>query len=214
MSLSMPLQPRQRHLRGWIIMSEASSPSPRRIRPMTLVAVACGLAILANLAIRLTREPRPSDTPNDEAASFPIGNPTGQKPAVHVRDITNGVDLYVHHADTPSHYPASCVKVMTLLLVREYKAASWTSMVPVPAADVTNPYTSAGINLTTASLKAGDVLSWEDLCYGIILPSGFDACQCAARIIGDELHAAAGNTGTRGIPRFVERMNARAAELG
>lgn len=141
-----------------------------------------------------------------------VGNPSGQQPKLVVRDMTNDWDLYTKNPDTVYNAPASTTKLMTLLLMWEYKQSVWTNTVTVVTADVTQPY--AGINLSSAGLQANDVISWEDLAYCANLPSGFDACWCAARIIGNELYAAAGNTGTQGLTRFVERMNARAAELG
>lgn len=156
---------------------------------------------------RATKPPQPS-----VITSFPIGNLGGQQPAVYVQDITNGYDLYTRNPNTPSHYPASCAKMMTLLLAREYHASDWTSAsLTVTAGDVTQPY--AGITLSSAGFQASDVTTWEGLAYGAMLASGFDACTTIARLIGNELYAAAGNTGTQGVARFVERMNARATEL-
>lgn len=136
---------------------------------------------------------------------FPVGEPTGQRPFVHVRDITAGIDLYERLADTPSYYPASTVKLMTLLILRDQHSADWTTgTVTITAADVTMP---SGMNLSKAGLKAGDVLTWEQLAYALIVPSGFDAALAIARVIGNEL-------GGVGVARFVEEMNARAALLG
>lgn len=125
--------------------------------------------------------------------------------------MTNGYDLYTLNADTPSLYPGSTVKTMTMLLLREYHAADWSSTVMIVTADVTQP---AGLNISMAGLQAGDVISWEGLAYAMMLPSGGDAALAIARLIGTELYVAAGNTGATGVARFVERMNARASELG
>lgn len=144
--------------------------------------------------------------------TFPVGNPAGQQPLVVVRDMTNGYDLYLLNEDTVSDYPASCVKLMTLLLAWQHHSTDWTSgTVTVTTDDVTQP---AGLSLTSAGLMAGDVVTWEDLACCLILPSGFDAAQAIARVIGDAIYAAAGNTGTQGIARFVEAMNAKAGDLG
>lgn len=144
--------------------------------------------------------------------SFPVGVPGGQQPLVHVRDVTNGYDLYTKGADTLSEFPASCVKMMTALLAHEYHADDWDSgTVTLSAADVSQPI--AGLPVDMAGFGENDVVTWEALAYGALLPSGADACQGIARAVGDELYAAAGNTGTQGVARFVERMNARAAEL-
>lgn len=135
---------------------------------------------------------------------FPVGEPTGQRPYVHVRDLTNGVDLYERLADEPSYMPASTVKLMTLLILRDLHSADWsTGGLIVTAADVTMP---AGMNLSKAGLKAGDVLTWEQVAHALIVPSGFDAALAIARVLGLEL----GN----GVPRFVTEMNARASLIG
>lgn len=143
--------------------------------------------------------------------SYPIGAPGDQVPTSFVWDTTNDYVLYESGADDPSEYPGSLVKIMTLLLTYEYKSSVWSSeTVTVTAADVTDPIGA----LSSAGLQDGDIITWEGLAYGLLLPSGFDACLAMARVIGDELYALAGNTGTQGVPRFVERMNARATELG
>lgn len=141
-----------------------------------------------------------------------VGDPVGQKPTVHVRDITNGRDLYDRDADSISEYPASCCKLMTLLLAREYHAADWTTgTVTVTTADITQP---VGYTTDMAGFANGDVVTWESLAHALLLPSGADACNAIARTIGTELYVAAGSTGNTGVTRFEERMNERAAELG
>lgn len=144
--------------------------------------------------------------------SFPVGHPGGQIPTVHVRDVTNGYDLYTLNADTVTQYPASVTKLMTLLLLYEHKINVLADTVTMTADDVAQPY--PGLTLDTCGFQDGDVVSWLDLAYAILLPSSSEACQLTARLIGDEAYVASGNTGTQGRTRFVEMMNARAAELG
>lgn len=146
-----------------------------------------------------------------------LGNLGGQTSYCCVVDATNDYTLYTSNADTVFNNPASLTKLMTVLLVYEYHGPDGANdlssgTVTVTAADVTQPV--ANFTLDSMGLENGDVISWENLLYGMFLPSGFDACMAAARVIGDELYAAAGNTGTQGVTRFVERMNARAVELG
>lgn len=143
--------------------------------------------------------------------SFPVGSASGQKPTVYVGDVGNGFNLYTLNADTQTQYPGSVIKLMTLLLAWEYKSAVWTSdTVTITAADVTDPIGGS----TSAGFLANDIVTWEGLAYGLLLPSGFDACQAIARVIGNEIYAAAGNTGTQGMTRFIETMNARGVTLG
>ena len=51
-------------------------------------------------------------------------------------------------------------------------------------------------------LRAGEVLTLEELLYGLLLPSGNDAAECIAD------HCSGG------VERFVARMNEKAAALG
>lgn len=144
--------------------------------------------------------------------SFPVGNPSGRIPNVHVRDITAGTDLYGLNQDVVFQQPASVTKLMTLLLMYEAKHAVFQNTVTMTADDVAQPI--PGLTLDTCGFADGDVVSWEDIAYAILLPSSCEACQVSARTIGDEIYVAAGSTGTQGRARFIERMNSRAAELG
>lgn len=94
-------------------------------------------------------------------------------------------------------YPASTTKIMTCMLILEN----------VPDLDV---YTTVSKNCvdgypsdsSMAGLKEGDNISVRDLLYGLMIPSGNDAACCLAEFMSGTEEA------------FVQRMNARAAELG
>lgn len=127
---------------------------------------------------------------------------------VSVYDVTNGWSLYEKASDTAGK-AGSLVKMATAVLLMRRKAGSLTATATVTAADMAN----TAIAETHAGLTAGDVISYEDLLYGLLLPSGGDAARCIARTIGDEMFAETGS-GTSGVPRFVEALNALALELG
>jgi D-alanyl-D-alanine carboxypeptidase len=137
-----------------------------------------------------------------------VGYSGGQGRKVYVKDIDGNQELYLLNQDDQSNFPASTVKLMTALLILE--RGSLTDGVTLTTADVTPPYTSP----SSVGFVAGDTTTYEGLLYGLFLPSGFDACQCAARLIGTEIYVANGSTGTTGMTRFVEAMNARASALG
>lgn len=138
-----------------------------------------------------------------------VGYTGGQTRQVYVKDITGNQELYLLNPDTQSHYPASTTKLMTALLLVE-NVGTLSGSVTLTTADVTDPYTGS----SSAGFAAGDVTTWEGLLYAIFLPSSFEAAQCVARLVGDMYYAAAGNTGTQGMTRFVEEMNNRAFALG
>ena len=97
-------------------------------------------------------------------------------------------------------YPASVTKIMTSLVVLDAVDAGEVSLdtpVTVSAWAVDLPWGSS-----TAELKAGEVLTIEQLLYCDLLPSGNDACNVLSEAVG----------GT--MAEFVARMNSKAAELG
>lgn len=88
--------------------------------------------------------------------------------------------------------PASLTKLMTALLVLEY--ADLKANVTIQSSDL--------VGGTNMGLRAGESLTVEQLLWGALLPSGNDAATALARHVGGSVSA------------FVDRMNARAQELG
>jgi len=88
---------------------------------------------------------------------------------------------------------ASTTKLMTALLVLEQGHLATTTVISANAATVGG---------STMNLYAGEVLTRQDLLYGLLLPSGNDAAVALAESVG----------GTEA--RFVAMMNARCARLG
>jgi hypothetical protein len=146
----------------------------------------------------------PTPTP---VTSFPVGVPAGQQPSVFVFDSTNGFPLYLLNPDSQNNWPASTVKMMTFILMRQFHSADWTSgTVTVTNADVTQPY--SGVTLSGPAFAVGDVVTWEGLAYAGALASAFDAMAAAARVIGSD------GAGTGGLAGFVTLMNTKASSLG
>lgn len=147
----------------------------------------------------------------EKTPAFPaiVGRVGGQTRYAFSIDIDANQELHKLDEDVVFNYPASITKLMTLLLLFEYHESNLAATVTVTSADL-----SIFGGASVASLLNGDVLTWEELAYAIVIPSGGDACQTAARIIGTEIYVAAGSIGTTGMTRFIARMNARAAELG
>ena len=81
-----------------------------------------------------------------------------------------------------------------------------TALVAVEQADISELVTvderAVGVEGSSAYLKAGDVLTVEELLYALLLQSANDAAVAIACHIGG------------GVEEFAELMNARAAELG
>ena len=109
---------------------------------------------------------------------------------------TDGVAVWARQADQRLP-PASLTKMMTALLVLEQ--ANW----PAAASTVvTISPTAARESGSRIALKAGEQLTQEALLAATLMASANDACRALAEhLAGDQ-------------PRFVQRMNQRAQQLG
>ncbi len=97
-------------------------------------------------------------------------------------------------------YPASITKIMTSLLVMEAIADGRLSLDQQVTASETAVVLPEGSS--TAGIKAGEVLTVEELLYCDLVASANEACNILAETVG----------GT--IPDFVVMMNDKAQELG
>ncbi len=91
--------------------------------------------------------------------------------------------------------PASTTKVMTAIVALKYGTLS--DLVTVTEDAV---ITESGSSM--AGVKPGDVISLEDLLYGLLIPSGNDAANAIAVHVGGSIQG------------FVDMMNEEAARLG
>ena len=115
-------------------------------------------------------------------------------------DESYGKILFAYNART-RRYPASITKVMTCLLaVEALERGQLTADQPITAGD--DLYAGIGSGGSTQNLKAGEVLTVEQLLYCAMLPSANEACNVLAQAVSGS------------IPAFVDQMNQRAAQLG
>jgi D-alanyl-D-alanine carboxypeptidase (penicillin-binding protein 5/6) len=99
--------------------------------------------------------------------------------------------------DKESHaarHPASLAKVMTVMVALDLAPLDRQVTVPLEATQVEGDSTVMG-------LSAGEVVTLEDLMYGVFLRSGNDAAETLARTLTDRAH-------------FIDLMNNKAAALG
>ena len=155
------------------------------------------VAVLLALLIGLSGLPVLAVTPDDYAMNAPEALQEGHLYAESALliDAVTGEALFSKNAGVRM-YPASTTKIMTLMLALE-SGISLDQRVTVPreAADIPE-----GSSLVP--VKPKDQLTWRDLLYGFMLSSGNDGANAVAVLCDGSLDA------------FVERMNARAAELG
>lgn len=157
--------------------------------------------ILLAIAIALTFLPL---GPHADALELqPVPEVTAK--AVYSVDIDAGVELYKMNEDEELE-PASITKLATaLLLVQNQDDLSET--VTIEQQDLADEGES------NMALQTGDIVTFEELLYGLLLPSGNDAANAVARVLGGSMLADEGNEGADPVARFVEEMNALAKSL-
>ena len=131
-----------------------------------------------------------------------VGSASAAEVAVEAKsavlmDAATGTILYETNAHAPLA-PASVTKVMTMLLIMEAidsEAMGWNDTVTASEA-------AAAKGCSQVYLKVGETMTVADMVKSIAVSSANDcACAMAEHLAGSEA-------------AFVERMNARAAELG
>ena len=150
-------------------------------------------AMLLGLAPKALAE-KPTEADVETAAAAPVEL---QAPSAILMDAATGTVLFEKNADARRE-PASVTKVMTLLLVMEALDAGqigWEDEVPASAA-------AAAKGGSQIYLEEGERLSMDEMLKSVVVSSANDcATALAEHVAGSEA-------------AFVEKMNARAAELG
>ena len=143
-------------------------------------------------------EPMPSATPTPEGQK--LEGPELSAQAVLLVDLDSGTILYQLNSAYPRS-PASLTKVMTVLLALEAVDRGEVSLDDVVTAGL-DCQNGMSDDSSSVYIVAGEQMTLRDLLYCAAVSSGNDACNVIASYLGN------------GIPSFVDRMNARAAELG
>jgi D-alanyl-D-alanine carboxypeptidase len=124
--------------------------------------------------------------------------------AVFAFDVTANVPLYSLNADDQRE-PASLTKMASVLVIMKY--ADLSEQVEIIESDL------ATKDESQVGFQVGDVVTMEQLLYGMLLPSGNDAAHAAARVVGAKI-ADTNLDSADAIPAFVGEMNQLAADLG
>ena len=135
----------------------------------------------------------------DETPSLPDDPNILAKAAVLVDPETDAIAYALNEHE--ELYPASLTKIMTALLVLEAVDEGKLSLDQELTASSTafDGLSSDGSN---AGIKAGEIMSVRNLLYCMLVVSANEACNILAEAVSGSVDA------------FVEKMNARAAELG
>ena len=141
----------------------------------------------------------------DSAAAtdgFSIDGDTTTTPALLLLNLDLNTVVYAKNPDQKM-YPASTTKIMTYIVVSEYMKEHNLDpdqeQVTIEQKIITE---LSGTGSSMANLQAGDVFTVTQLLHAMLIPSGNEAANIVANALGP------------GIPAFVEKMNAKAQELG
>ncbi|MBQ3134578.1 MAG: D-alanyl-D-alanine carboxypeptidase [Oscillospiraceae bacterium] len=133
-------------------------------------------------------------------AALALEQPELMAKAALLMDAKYDQVLYEKNADQRM-VPASLTKVMTAMLVLDEVGTGRLRMDQVVTASSTFTKGLAA-NGSTQNIRAGEQMSLQDLLYCLLVPSANEAANILAETVDGSIEA------------FVERMNAKAAELG
>lgn len=134
---------------------------------------------------------------SDEIPEGNIDLNTLYSPYVVLVDLESG-NVLAEQNSTERMYPASLTKIMTALIAIE-ETEDMEQTTTLPSDIFPSLYEE---NASLAGFQPGETVTWKDLLYGVMLPSGAECCLTFARQI-------AGSEGA-----FVDLMNKKAEELG
>lgn len=134
---------------------------------------------------------------SDEIPEGNIDLNTLYSPYAVLVDLESG-NVLAEQNSAERMYPASLTKIMTALIAIE-ETEDMEQTITLPSDIFPSLYEE---NASLAGFQPGETVTWKDLLYGVMLPSGAECCLTFARQI-------AGSEGA-----FVDLMNKKAEELG
>lgn len=118
----------------------------------------------------------------------------------------------IYEQDSDERYePASTTKLMTALVMMDVVGDKLDETVTVG-----DEVSQFGYESSTAGIEKGQKLTYEELLYAMLLPSGNDAAETIAVNVGRELLGDSGESASweKAAERFIEEMNSKAKKLG
>ena len=115
-------------------------------------------------------------------------------------NLDTGMEVFSKEADA-RRYPAALTKIMTYVIAAEY-FDDFDTKITIKQSCI-DSVIEQGLSCSGVDWYIGETLTVENLLYALMLPAGDDAAMVLADHIGE------GN-----IQNFVDKMNAKAGELG
>ncbi len=130
----------------------------------------------------------------------------GVDEGVIIYEVNSG-DILFQQKQNEKFYPASTTKLMTALVAIEHGDLNENI-------SVGDEILSLDADSSTAGLEAEEVLSLNELLYGLLLPSGNDAAETIAVNIGRKIAGDSSISAEKAYEAFVAAMNKKAKEMG
>ena len=125
-----------------------------------------------------------------------------------IEEINSG-DILAQQNASEKYYPASTTKLMTALVMMDYAGENIEEKVTVGKEIETIGYESS-----VAHLEQGEIYSYEQLLYALLLPSGNDAANVIATAVGRKISGDNSLDYNAAIRLFVDQMNQKASDMG
>ena len=178
------------------IVPETTVP-PTTVPPTTVPPTTAPATTVPATTVPATTAPAATEPAVDPNIPVPAANGLYSKAALMQRLDGSGGDLFNLDADKRI-YPASLTKMMTCIVALENGGSLDANVVFEES--MLKGLKEAGAS--TAGFKVGETVTFRDLLYGLMLPSGADAAQAVA------VHTAGS------VKAFVDLMNQKAKDLG
>lgn len=120
----------------------------------------------------------------------------------------NSGDIIISRNASEKYYPGSITKILTAITALDYLSLQEEITVTQEVLDMTQPYSSI------SHLQDNEILTFEQLLYAMLLPSGNDAAIVIAVAAGEKIVTEEDSTVQAYYYAFIKEMNLKAQKLG
>ena len=144
---------------------------------------------------------------NVKAASYDFDQYSDTDMGVIIYEANSG-DILISRNASEKYYPGSITKILTAITALDYLSLQEEITVTQEVLDMTQPYSSI------AHLQDNEILTFEQLLYAMLLPSGNDAALVIAVAAGEKIASGEDSTVQAYYYAFIKEMNIKAQKLG
>ena len=142
-----------------------------------------------------------------KAASYDFDQYSDTDMGVIIYEANSG-DIIISRNASEKYYPGSITKILTAITALDYLSLQEEITVRQEVLDMTQPYSSI------AHLQDNEILTFEQLLYAMLLPSGNDAALVIAVAAGEKIASEDNSTVQSYYYSFIKEMNLKAKKLG